>query len=105
MVKITPYKKLAYPLFDYRCMTKKDILQTTINQYPLELLDIIGNTIITDTEGMKIMEQMSKGRHRLAAMDLSRMVWEDMPFTLLIVCCIFICYNKQMLQVSIHHYK
>ena len=49
------YGHTSYPTFNYHNMTRKTTLMETISQYPTDLLSLLGNTDITDTDGSQIM--------------------------------------------------
>ena len=49
------YGHTSYPTFNYHKMTKKTTLMETIGQFPTDLLPLLCNTDITDTDGSLIM--------------------------------------------------
>ena len=56
------YGLTAYPTFQYHHMIKKSTLMDTIGQYPTELLSLLGNSTISDTDGQRIMECIQQDR-------------------------------------------
>ena len=56
------YGMTAYPAFQYHHMIKKSTLMETIGQYPPELLSLLGNSNIPDTDGRQIMECIQQNR-------------------------------------------
>ena len=72
--------QIAHPLFDHSTMVKKDSLQNTLVNYPHELLDILGQTNITDEESLSMMTHLGKKRLALVVTYQSKMTMGDIIF-------------------------
>ena len=49
------YGQLAFPTFNYLGMAKLHTLKATIQQYPTELLSLLGDINISDEDGWDII--------------------------------------------------